>query len=99
MALAAVWFAVLVLSRFHLPILLGSTVITRFIATMRTLTPALLLPAPGQASLIHEPALPDIPSPITPCAPAPTLLWLRTGFAERFAWVSLIAGSSDFAHC
>src|SRR5258706_16242669 len=31
------------LSRFHFPVLLGSTVVTRFTATMRTLTPDPLL--------------------------------------------------------
>src|SRR5438445_7849224 len=56
-------------SRFHFPTPLGSTVVTRFIATMGALTPALLLPAPRQVSLITERAFPDIPSPTTPCAP------------------------------
>jgi len=44
----------MLLSRFHLPIPLRSTVITRFIATMRTLTPVPLLSAPGQVSLVHK---------------------------------------------
>src|SRR2546423_99222 len=61
-------------SRFHLPILLRSTVVTRFIATMRTLTPDPLLPAPDQVSLVHDRALPDIPPPPTPCASAPAML-------------------------
>src|SRR5258708_19275396 len=51
---AVVCVAVVFLSRFHFPILLRSTVITRFIATMRTLTPDRLLHAPGQVSLVHE---------------------------------------------
>ena len=76
-------------SRFHLPVPLGSTVITRFIATTRTLTPALLLPAPRQVSLIHEPALPDIPSPTTPCAPVfrPYFLF-RAGLASGSHWIA-----------
>ena len=83
-------------SRFHLPILLGSTVITRFIATMRTLTPVLLLPAPEQVSLIHEHALQDIPSPTTPCAPVSGY-----AFGSGQAWPTIrlslaIVGSSDF---
>src|SRR5260221_156638 len=47
---------------------LGSTGISRFIATTGTLTPALLPSAPGQVSLVHELALPVIPSLTTPCA-------------------------------
>lgn len=87
------------LSRFHLPAPLGSTVITRFVATTGTLTPALLLPAPGQVSLITEPAFPDIPSPATPCAPIlrPCSLF-RTGLATDLLCVA-IGGSSDFALC
>ena len=84
-------------SRLHLPVPLGSTVVTRFLATTGTLTPAPLLPAPKQVSLIHEPALPDIPSPSTPCAPVsrPCSL-LRAGLApDSLAWA--IGGSSDFA--
>ena len=70
-------------SRFHLPVPLGSTVVTRFIATMGTLTPALLLPAPGQVSLITEHAFPDIPSPTTPCAPVSRQCsLLRAGLAS-----------------
>ena len=65
---------------------------------MRTLTPAHLLPAHGQVSLIHELALPDIPSPTTPCAPVPALL-LSSGQASPAIGLGLaIAGSSDFAH-
>jgi hypothetical protein len=57
-------------SCFHLPALLRSTLITRFFATTRTLTPVPLLRAPAQVSLIHVPALPDIPSPTTPAPPS-----------------------------
>ena len=86
------------LSRFHFPILLGSTVVTRFSATMRILTPGLLLRAPGQVSLIHELALLDIPSPITPCAPGSgnALGSGQAWPATRFGFA--IAGTSDFAH-
>jgi hypothetical protein len=86
-------------SRFHLPVPLGSTVIARFVATMGTLTPALLLPAPGQVSLITERAFPDIPSPATPCVP---VLRHCSLFRAGLATVSLcvaIGGSSDFALC
>ena len=84
-------------SRFHLPAPLGSTVITRFIATTRTLTPAPLLPAPGQVSLIHDHALPVIPSPTTPCAPVfRQCFLLRAGLATDSLCVA-IGGSSDFA--
>jgi len=84
-------------SRFHLPAPLGSTVVTRFLATTGTLTPALLLPAPGQVSLITERAFPDIPSPATPCAPV-----LRRCFSFRAGltpdWLCVaVGGSSDFA--
>ena len=86
------------LSRFHLPILLRSTVVTRFSATMRTLTPVLLLPAPEQVSLVHRHALPDIPSPTTPCAPVfRQCFLLRAGLAsDSPLWA--ITSSSDFAH-
>jgi hypothetical protein len=83
-------------SRFHLPAPLGSTVVTRFVATTGTLTPALLLPAPGQVSLITERAFPDIPSPTTPCAPIPALLLVRAGLAPD-SLCCAIGGSSDFA--
>ena len=56
---------------------------------MRTLTPALLLPAPGQVSLIHERVLRNIPSPTTPCAPFPAMPLAPVGLGLRFAWVSL----------
>lgn len=87
------------LSRFHLPAPLGSTVVTRFIATMGTLTPVLLLRAPAQVSLITERAFPDIPSPSTPCAPVfrPYFL-LRAGLASDSLGFA-IGGSSDFVHC
>src|SRR5688572_21961577 len=85
-------------SRFHLPVLLRSTVVTRFNATMRTLTPDPLLPAPGQVSLVHDRALPDIPSPPTPCASAPAMLPVPGRLGPRFAFPA-IGGSSDFAHC
>src|SRR6266571_493241 len=68
-------------SRFHLPAPLGSTGISRFIATMGTLTPDPLLPAPGQVSLVHGRALPDLPSPSTPCASAPAMLRFRADLA------------------
>src|SRR5947208_15257492 len=85
-------------SRFHFPTPLGSTVVTRFIATMGALTPALLLPAPRQVSLITERAFPDIPSPTTPCAPVfrPYFLF-RAGFALDSLCVA-IGCSSAFAH-
>src|ERR1044071_9306781 len=85
-------------SRLRLPVPLGSTVVTRFIATMGTLTPALLLPAPRQVALITERAFPDIQSPTTPCAPVfrPCFL-LRAGLAtDSLCWA--IGGSSDFVH-
>jgi hypothetical protein len=85
-------------SRFHLPILLRSTVVTRFVATMRTLTPDPLLPAPDQVSLVHGRALPDIPSPPTPCVSAPAMLRAPGRLGPRFAFPA-IGGSSDFAHC
>ena len=98
MALAAVGVAAVFLSRFHLPVPLGSTVISRFIACMGTLTPAPLLPAPEQVSLIHEQALPDIPSPITPCAPVFRQYFLfRAGLASD-SLGKAIGGSSDFVH-
>ena len=98
MALAAVVLAVVFLSCFHLPAPLGSTVITRFIATMGALTPALLLPAPRQVSLITERAFPDIPSPTTPCAPVFRRYFLfRAGLAPDSLCLA-IGGSSDFAH-
>ena len=64
---------------------------------MRTLTPVLPLPAPEQVSLIHEHALPDIPSPTTPCASVcrPCFL-LRADLAPDSLCVA-IGGSSDFA--
>jgi hypothetical protein len=85
-------------SRFHLPTPLGSTVITRFIATMGALTPALLLPAPEQVSLIHTHALRDIPSPTTPCASVPAMLLAPGGLGLRVAF-GASGGSSDFVHC
>src|SRR5215207_11669272 len=64
---------------------------------MGTLTPALLLPAPGQVSLVHRHALPDIPSPTTPCAPVfRQCFLLRAGLADD-SLLAAIVGSSDFA--
>src|SRR5213075_889861 len=84
-------------SRFHFPTPLGSTVVTRFIATMGALNPALLLPAPRQVSLITERAFPDIPSPTTPCAPVFRRYFLfRAGLAPDSLCLA-IGGSSDFA--
>ena len=89
--------ALVFLSRFHLPVPLGSTVVTRFVATTGTLTPARLLPAPGQVSLIIERAFLDIPSPTTPCAPVLRQCSLfRAGLATDSLGVA-IGGSSDFA--
>ena len=85
-------------SRLHLPTPLCSTVVTRFIATMGALTPALLLPAPEQVSLIHMHALPDIPSPTTPCASVPAMLLAPGGLGLRVA-LGASGGSSDFVHC
>ena len=83
-------------SRLHLPAPLGSTVISRFIATTGTLTPAPL--PPTQVSLVAQRALPDIPSPTTPCAPVFRQCFLfRAGLAPDSLWFA-IGGSSDFAH-
>ena len=84
-------------SHFHLPAPLGSTGVSRFVATTGALTPALLFWAPGQVSLVHEPALPAIPSPTTPCAPAPAMLLVQGWLGHRFA-LGAGGGSSDFAH-
>jgi len=65
---------------------------------MGTLTPDPLLPAPGQVSLVHGRALPDIPSPPTPGASAPAVLPVPGRLGPRFAFPA-IGGSSDFAHC
>ena len=65
---------------------------------MRTLTPARLLFAPGQVSLVHELVLPDIPSPPTAYAPAAAMLCFRLRLGPRLAWTA-IGGSSDFVHC
>jgi len=64
---------------------------------MGALTPALLLPAPGQVSLITDRALPDIQSPPTLCAPVPAMLLAPGRLRLRFALVA-IGGSSDFVH-
>src|ERR1044071_1641462 len=85
-------------SRFHLPAPLGSTVVTRFLATMGTLTPVLLRRAPGQVSLLTELALPDIHSPPTPCAPALAML-LAPGRLGLCFGLLPISGASDFVHC
>ena len=85
-------------SRFHFPAPLGSTGISRFIATTGTLTPAPLFLAPGQVSLVHTHALPDIPSPTTPCAPAfRRYFLLRAGLANDSLFFAIVS-SSDFAH-
>jgi hypothetical protein len=64
--------------------------------TAGTLTPALLLPAPRQVSLIIERAFPDIPSPTTPCAPVLRRCSLfRAGLATASLSVAS-GGSSDF---
>jgi len=87
------------LSRFHLPVPLGSAVVTRFFATTGTLTPARLLPAPGQVSLITECAFPDIPSPTTPCAPiSRRCSWFQAGLTSDSP-CRAVGGSSDFARC
>ena len=65
---------------------------------MGALTPALLLPAPEQVSLIHTHALQDIPSPTTPCASVPAMLLAPGGLGLRFA-LGASGGSSDFIHC
>jgi len=65
---------------------------------MGTLTPDRLLPAPGQVSLVHTPARPDLPSPTTPCASTLAMLPAPGGLGHRFA-LPAIGGSSDFAHC
>ncbi len=86
-------------SRAGVRVPLGSTVITRFFATTGTLTPARLLPAPGQVSLITECAFPDIPSPTTPCAPVSRRCsWFRAGLTSDWP-CRAVGGSSDFAHC
>src|SRR5512146_3318893 len=54
---------------------------------MGTLTPAPLLPAPEQVSLIHERTLPDIPSPTTPCAPVFRRCFFPGGLGLRFAFL------------
>src|SRR5208283_4036028 len=78
---------------------LGSTVITRFVATTGTLSPARLLPAPGQVSLIIQCAFPDIPSPTTPCAPVSRRCsWFPTDLTS-VSPCRAIGGSSDFARC
>jgi hypothetical protein len=63
---------------------------------MGTLTPVPL--PPEQVSLVTPRALPDIPSPNTPCAPAcrPCFLF-RAGLASDSPWWA-IGGSSDFVH-
>src|SRR6266705_2455918 len=84
-------------SRFHFPVLLGSTVVTRFTATMRTLTPDPLLQHRVRYPWFTKHALPDIPSPPTPCASAPAMLLAPGRLGPRFAFPA-IGGSSDFVH-
>src|SRR5206468_1848768 len=74
-----------------------STVVTRFIATTGTLTPALLVLAPEQVSLVHTLELLDIPSPTTPCAPVCRHCFGSGRLGQRFA-LGAIVSSSDFAH-
>ena len=82
-------------SRFHFPIPLRSTVVSRFLATMGTLIPAPLFPAPEQVSLVHVRELPVVPSPNTPCAPVFRLCFWTGRLGQCFAlWAG--TGSSDF---
>src|SRR4051794_11478877 len=78
---------------------LGSTVVSRFIATTGTLTPALLFRAPGQVSLVHRTCTSRHSVSNHPCAPVfrPYFL-LRAGLASDSLLLA-IAGSSDFVHC
>src|SRR5216684_1057307 len=85
-------------SRFHFPVLLGSTVVTRFTATMRTLTPDPLLQhrvrypwfthTHFQTFRLHPPHAPLLRQ----------CFGFRADLAPRFAFPA-IGGSSDFAHC
>src|SRR5439155_4662730 len=85
-------------SRFHFPVLLGSTVVTRFTATMRTLTPDPLLQhrvrypwftnTHFQTFRLHPPHAPLLRQ----------CFWLRAGLAPRFTFPA-IGGFSDFAPC
>ena len=97
MALPAGLIAWVCPSRLHFPVPLGSTVVTRFVATTGTLTPALLVLAPEQVSLVHALELLDIPSPTTPCASVRQCSLLRADLAADSPQ-SAIGGSSDFAH-
>ncbi len=63
------------------------------------LTPARLLPAPGQVSLITECAFPDIPSPTTPCAPVSRQCSLLRAGLTSDSPCRAVGGSSDFARC
>src|SRR5438876_9871102 len=68
-------------SRFHFPVLLGSTVVTRFTATMRTLTPDPLLQHRVRYPWFTKHALPDIPSPPTHAPLLQQCFWLRADLA------------------
>ena len=91
-------------SRFHFPAPLGSTVVSRFIATTGTLTPALLFRAPGQVSLVHRTCTSRHSVSNHPCAPvfrpcffAPGGLGQRLAFARYrrfFGLRTLLAVSS-----
>ena len=68
-------------SRVHLPAALGSTVVTRFVATMAALTPA-PLPSSTGAGLFAYPLMPSDPSHSNhpPVTSSPRLAWgLRAG--------------------
>src|SRR5213075_189285 len=79
-------FATVCSSRFHFPTPLGSTGISRFVATMGILTPVLLFLAPGQVSLVTEHALPAIQSPTTPYVPSGALLLAPGRLCPRLAF-------------
>src|SRR2546422_2796472 len=68
-------------SRFHFPVLLGSTVVTRFTAAMRTLTPDPLLQHRVRYPWFTKHALPDIPSPPTHAPLLQQCFWLRADLA------------------
>ena len=67
---------------FHFPVPLGSTVVTRFIATIGTLTPALLVLAQNRSPWFTHSNFRTsrLQSPHAPLTPA--MLWLRAGLAD-----------------